>query len=301
MDAIPNADASARIRLMAGLHWSASTVEAFWGRLRHEFAEAAAAILPDTSSGQLAEAGSCHAILMFGTLSPDLDENDALTLAREMLALSDPRGDPDSVRDLVHHEPFSAWSTAWRQGYDLAESFLEALETNAETALQEDIEQFLEQLGIAVRDMPLTDQAIRGVAVAGERHRPGILVNTTCEANRFPSGRRFTVAHELCHLLHDRSLGNRLALASGPWAPRDVERRANAFAAMTLMPPRLIESALAQLGGNVNTLGELKHIARFLRGSLKSVLRHLFDLGYVDRSTRDRLETELDFKSESTD
>ena len=46
--------------------------------------------------------------------------------------------------------------------------------------------------------------------------------------------RRFTLAHELCHLIHDRGYGARLAIASGPWAPADVEQRANAFAAMLL-------------------------------------------------------------------
>jgi len=43
-----------------------------------------------------------------------------------------------------------------------------------------------------------------------------------------------------CHILFDREYGTKWALASGPWAPRDLERRANAFAAMLLMPPGLL-------------------------------------------------------------
>lgn len=67
-----------------------------------------------------------------------------------------------------------------------------------------------------------------------------ILVNLRNSANAHTFGRRFTLAHEFCHLLFDRDVGAHLAIASGPWAPHDVERRANAFAAMFLMPNGLV-------------------------------------------------------------
>jgi Zn-dependent peptidase ImmA (M78 family) len=34
----------------------------------------------------------------------------------------------------------------------------------------------------------------------------------------------------------------KLAMATGPWAPRDLEKRANAFAAMFIMPTDLVRT-----------------------------------------------------------
>jgi hypothetical protein len=48
-----------------------------------------------------------------------------------------------------------------------------------------------------------------------------------------------TAADE-CHLLVDRERAVSLAIASGPWAPHDLEQRANAFAAAFLMPSELV-------------------------------------------------------------
>ena len=53
-----------------------------------------------------------------------------------------------------------------------------------------------------------------------------------------PRAQRFTLAHELCHMLHDRSYGARLAIASGPWAPWGIEKRANALLAGAGVPMR---------------------------------------------------------------
>jgi len=45
-----------------------------------------------------------------------------------------------------------------------------------------------------------------------------------------------TLAHELCHLLVDRGSATELMVVSTPWAPPEIERRANAFAAELLLP-----------------------------------------------------------------
>ena len=45
-----------------------------------------------------------------------------------------------------------------------------------------------------------------------------------------------TLAHELCHLLFDRSSAVPLSVLSGTWAPPRLERVANAFAAELLIP-----------------------------------------------------------------
>lgn len=60
-----------------------------------------------------------------------------------------------------------------------------------------------------------------------------------------PYAKRFSLAHEICHLLLDREYGDELAIASGPWAPVAIEQRANAFAAAFLMPTWLLRDELA--------------------------------------------------------
>ena len=155
-----------------------------------------------------------------------------------------------------------------------------------------DVDRILETLGVEVVERGLSDETVRGVAFDGERHRPGILVNSRNSANEYPFGRRFTLAHELCHLLFDRDAGARLAMASGPWAPRDVERRANAFAAMVLMPNPLVQRAAAALTEALETADAVGQVAHRLRTGFESTLWHLGNLGYLDDFARQRIEEE---------
>ena len=110
--------------------------------------------------------------------------------------------------------------------------------------------------------------------------------------NNTPQGRRFTLAHELCHLLFDRDVGQRLAVASGPWAPRDIEKRANAFAAMLLMPWGLVDSAIAQLDEQFATETAVENISRKMQTGFLSTLHHLRNLGYITDFQRERIEEE---------
>ena len=104
--------------------------------------------------------------------------------------------------------------------------------------------------------------------------------------------RRFTMAHELCHLLYDRGKEHKVAIASGPWAPKDVERRANAFAAMFLMPRELVRAACRD-AGTLNTLEAVESVARSLHVSVTATLHQLANLYVIDEGTRDRLLARL--------
>ena len=155
-----------------------------------------------------------------------------------------------------------------------------------------DIERIIKQQGVTIVDRELSDRTIRAVAIDGERHRPGILVNSRNSINAHPFGRRFTLAHEFCHLLFDRDVGAHLAIASGPWAPQDVERRANAFAAMFLMPNELVRRAVSALAGSLETKDAVHNVANRLQTGFESTLWHLKNLGYIDDVTRQRIENE---------
>ena len=132
-----------------------------------------------------------------------------------------------------------------------------------------------------------------GVSIAGPHHRSAILVNGRYGANAGEAGRRFTLAHELCHLLFDRERGRPLAIASGPWAPRAIEQRANAFAAMLLMPTSLLKRTLAGLTVAVATKEAVDEVAERLRAGRLAVLNHLTSLSFVNEMDRHRLESQL--------
>ena len=156
-----------------------------------------------------------------------------------------------------------------------------------------DVASLVQELGIKVIDLELSDEDIRGVSIAGQDHRPGIVVNTLHHRNAHPFGLRFTLAHELCHVLFDREEGRRLAVASGPWAPRSIEQRANAFAAMLLMPPSLIERAVPRLTYPLVSSEGVREAAYVLETSVVALLHHLRNTGFITDSDRERIEYEI--------
>ena len=89
-----------------------------------------------------------------------------------------------------------------------------------------------------------------------------MFVNECYAPNADEVGRRFTLAHEFCHLLFDQDQGQALAVASGPWAPRAIEQRANAFAAMFLMPAFLLKQMLSGLTVPITMKGDVDDLAK---------------------------------------
>ena len=84
-----------------------------------------------------------------------------------------------------------------------------------------------------------------------------------------------------------------MAIASGPCAPQDVERRANAFAAMLLMPTSLVQQAVAKLAVPIATVERVREVARRLRAGRSTVLNHLKNLGFIDETGRQRIEEQV--------
>ena len=285
-----------RLMWLAGLGTDERTVHAGWRRVKSYLSECAEdprrAMLEATES-PLVVTGSCQAALMFGSLAPTVGRRDVLEIARTMVDLYDPEAAAqpiDKVRRAAPVERFGG--PAWHQAQDLAEDLHERLDLRLEDDSVVDIDAVLERLGVSVVERDLSDVSIRGIALVGSQHRPGILVNSRHSANDRPSGRRFTLAHELCHLVFDGFTGAQLAIASGPWAPRDVERRANAFAAMFLMPHQLVRRAVARWTERLTTTASVMAVANRLQTSFHATLWHLYNLGYIDSVTRQRIERE---------
>jgi len=270
-----------RLMWLAGLGTDERTVRAGWRRVSGYlagYAEGARRAILEPLESPLVVTGSCHATLMFGSVSPSIGKRDVVELARLMVDLHAPEGDRSTIEEAGRSVPLEEASTPpWYQGYELAESLHDHLDLEHVEFV--DVEGIIEQQGVTIVDRELSDRTIRAVAIDGERHSPGILVNSRNSANAHPFGRRFTLAHEFCHLLFYRDVGAQLAIASGPWAPRDVERRANAFAAMFLMPNQLVRRAVSALVGSLETKDAVHSVANRLQTSFESTLWHLKEPG----------------------
>lgn len=245
-----------------------------------------------TESEKLVVRGSCHAALMFGSAAPTITETDATLLARKLVAFYSPDGESPRLKQFHRNEPIErSDQLAWRQGYSLAEDLLDELQWPlADGAV--DIERIYDEFEIVVEEISLKDRATRAIAIAGPKHRPAVLINKNYEATAIEP-RRFTLAHELCHILHDRSYGDRLAIMSGPWAPSDVEPRANAFAAMLLMPKPLIEQAVKALAVPLASSDGVWEIAKRLQTSFSATLEHLTNLRFISEVSRDAIRGEV--------
>ncbi len=229
---------------------------------------------------------------MFGSLAPRVTSEDIVTLCNLIVGLTGDRSSAELATIDDRPEPMIATLAPWSQGYDLADRLHDQLDGRFLTGRYVDVDGLLERLGIEVKEVWLTDASVRGVAIAGPGHRPGIAWNRGNLFNGTSQGRRFTLAHELCHVLYDREVGRRLAIASGPWAPAGIERRANAFAAMLLMPEPLIQQSVVELDCSLATEEGVDRVARRLHTGFEATLRHLRNLALIDDVDQQQIEAQ---------
>ncbi len=247
--------------------------------------------LPDTSTRMQSVPAITKfddAVLMFGGVRPDLGSADIEALA---WFLSSCKGGSEQMALSILVDPgVGAPLTApFDEGYDLAEALLEQLGLPGDaTAI--DIRRILSDLGVTVEEIRLQTTTIRGVALAGVDYRPSILLNMTSRYNALPVGQRFTLAHELFHILYDRGRARRLAHVSGAWACPGVEKRANAFAAMLLMPRDLVRRSLPE---TLITPDAVARAANIMQVSISALVEHLYNIGKIDECERDELREQF--------
>jgi len=230
------------------------------------------------------------AVLMFGSLSPNVDEQDVRTLLNLLEGAA-----RDNVKgsQLPKLDQIESSSIAHEQGYALANMSRKAMQI-PETPFKVDLDDLFSRYGIAKKEVELSDTKVRAIAIRGKQLRPLIAVNHSCKHNESEPGLRFTLAHELCHLLFDEEEGVPLAVASGPWAAATIEKRANAFAAMFLMAEDSCRRLLNQYreGEELTTSVIAEISAAFGTGKL-ATLRHLWNLGLMDSAEFNDLEEQL--------
>jgi IrrE N-terminal-like domain len=227
------------------------------------------------------------AAAMFGALSPRISEEAAVRL----LAIAASSRETDNIERPIeqHVRDSPAWRSAkpWEDGYQLALDLLDDLDM-ANTSGPFDLNGLLDSWQVVCRDEELDQDGPLGVALGGPDLKPTIVVNTDHAMNEHEHGERFTTAHELCHLLYDRDKARRVAHSSTQWAPLAVEQRANAFAAMLLMPPGAVRTAFRPRRRRVS-LPEVVTMARELKVGLRAAIQHLGNQGYITDEDRRRL------------
>lgn len=275
-----------RQKLSEGLNLAAKSIESFF---------------PKPENG-LVVSGHCQGALMFGAVAPELQDEDRLRIARAMVNHDVPKKKAKRLWALVEEldpESPSFSERPWQDGYELASDWIEACGMVPTERL--DLDAHLESLGVTKLGIKLSSRNTSGVAIHLEDKTPLILMNENCarhadsDGNPMRSGIRFTLAHELCHLLIDRDAGSQLALVSGPWAPKAVEQRANAFAAALLMPDEMIVAAYDKFGSHPSSgdYDDMIKVAKELDVSPDALSWHLLNRDFIDGTQCDALRAQF--------
>ncbi|MCK5798425.1 MAG: ImmA/IrrE family metallo-endopeptidase [Deltaproteobacteria bacterium] len=128
----------------------------------------------------------------------------------------------------------------WQHGYELGERARRVLQ-KGEAPVQ-NLPALLSSLGVHVAFVPLSSKDIHGASIWEPGAVPILLINSKAFVKAHPGALRATLAHELCHLLHDA--GERSLTTIVSWGQEGsgnyneaLEARARAFAPAFLAPP----------------------------------------------------------------
>ena len=141
------------------------------------------------------------------------------------------------------------------QGYSVADWLRAEIGAASQRAI--DPEKLLKRWGVQIQRIKLGTDAVDAVASWGPIHGPVVIVNTAGVHNRSREGMRATFAHEIAHLLLDRTTALPLAEVLGGKAVGNTEERARAFAAQLLLPKEEAGQALADAADPAQTVDQL--------------------------------------------
>lgn len=228
------------------------------------------------------------AVAMFGGVNPNLRQEDVAQLTR-LLARHWGESDGDRLAELVAERNAAPLGVPHEDGYAFAADLLDDLDLPGSGDFV-DVRAIVAALDIKVCDLDLETREIRGVALAGSDIGPTIAVNVASIYNANEAGRRFTLAHEFCHILFDRNRARRVSHVSGPWVAPSIEKRANAFAAYFLMPRTLVLRVLASASpSNAIDKDVVAAAASRMQVNESALIEHLYNIDVVGEADRERL------------
>jgi Zn-dependent peptidase ImmA (M78 family) len=220
--------------------------------------------------------------LLFGSYSPEISDDDVHVLVRN---LHNVLGQARTTELPDIKVPALPALSPGQEGSQLGEAiYRELVDPNATFV---DIEAILRRLNITYSLDELSDRSTRAVSLLSENFGIHMVVNRNYLRGVSERVLRFTLAHELGHILFDRDRSLRLAVVSGPWAPQAIEKRANAFAAAFLMPEELLDRLSKQLKRPLRERRAAEAVASHLRVSLSSLADRMYNLLLVTREEAD--------------
>ncbi|MFW6106888.1 MAG: hypothetical protein ACOC8H_01880, partial [bacterium] len=177
---LQHSDRRRRLGLLSGRLGSAEDPIGSWESVASTFPPHLSSEVEEAIFGAdetaLVTAGASQATLMFGSLSPTVDEADARLLAEKLVKYCSREPENLHLKHLVREVPVEGGGEeAWDQGYRLAEDALEQLGGQFQAEGYVDVERMFEHLAIAIDQIRLRDKTIRAVALAGPSHQPVVL------------------------------------------------------------------------------------------------------------------------------
>ncbi len=119
------------------------------------------------------------------------------------------------------------------QGYNLANMLREAINCPSGKV---DPEALLSEWGVVIQEFEMGSSDLDAIAVWRNKSTPIIMLNMAGPRTKFSTGKRSTLAHEICHILVDMDGALPAIEVLGGEVARPIEQRADAFAAEFLLP-----------------------------------------------------------------
>ena len=158
-------------------------------------------------------------------------------------------GRPLALHDLRQTLPIREREEPWEEGYRLGAMARTRL--GIPVGPITDVQATLEALGVHIATLPFSGPDLDAASLMEEGSMPILLLNQPSPRVARTLPRRATVAHELCHLLHDageQELETRLSYKENS-SDGSVEQRARAFAPAFLAPPEEVRHWFRSGGG----------------------------------------------------
>ncbi|WIX85845.1 ImmA/IrrE family metallo-endopeptidase [Amycolatopsis sp. DG1A-15b] len=246
--------------------------------------------------GGLAELAS-PAALLFGSLSPTIAADDVATLYQALLQGTPSCQGTKRLQEAgikILQDVELAGLTPGEQGSVLGEEAWRLLAPQKGRIV--DVKEILQDLEVHIDHVKIKDRSVRAVSMLGVDGSARIVVNDSFELGVTDAIERFTLAHELGHLLLDQDRATQMIVASGEWAPVEIERRANAFAAAFLAPLPMLNAATSALHAPaISALSrtQIHAVAKTMRVSFSALVGRLQNIGWITPERADVLRSQV--------
>lgn len=191
-----------------------------------------------------------------------------------------------------HPHPVHDREMPWKQGYRLGEQARRRLPLSG-TGPIHDLEADLRRMRVQVIRVPFSDPTLEAASLWEDGAIPVIVLNESSQRTRRSLPRRATLAHELCHLLHDSGEHDLTTQLSGreKGVETAIEQRARSFAPAFLAPRDEVRHWFRAGGGGKMRSPETRVIALARRWGLsfEGAAWHAKNCGLVQSRTAERL------------